>query len=180
MVPFFGATAHLAAQGTHDIDFIVYGPTIRAEVKYFPSPARAWANNRDDWDDLLAINNVGNEFAKRAWILFLPSISFRRFANCVSVPKSHGTRFSSRDFAPFSPFVDAVMPVQGINQQLRYKPVGQVPRNSIIQMPGGRRVLAQLVGSLTHPLWAVIYTRVVGIPQAPQPVVIPINDDAVL
>jgi hypothetical protein len=33
----------LAAQGTNDIDIIVDGPTIRAEVKYFAPPAPAWA-----------------------------------------------------------------------------------------------------------------------------------------
>jgi hypothetical protein len=161
---FFGPVAHLAAQGTSDIDIQIDGPTIRAEVKYFMSPARAWSNYRNDWDWLLATSNNGNEFEKRAWILFLPSIELRAFTSCVTVSKSHGTAFSLDDFAPFSPFVEATSTPSGTNQQLRYKPVATVSRDTILQVPGGKRVLVELVSSQTHPLWAAIYTRVSAVP----------------
>lgn len=164
LASFFGPVAHLAAQGTSDIDLQIDAPTIRAEVKFFKSPARAWNNYRADWDWLLAANNVGNEFSKRAWILFLPSIDLRRFASCVSVSKSHGSAFSLNDFAPFSPFVEAIPTASGSSQRLAYKAISSVNRESIIKMPGGKRVRVELVGSQNHPIWAVIYTRVVGKP----------------
>jgi hypothetical protein len=47
LAAFFGAVAHLAAQGisaSSEPDLAVAGPTIRAEVKYFRPPARNWAD----------------------------------------------------------------------------------------------------------------------------------------
>ncbi len=171
LASFFGPVAHLAAQGTSDIDLLIDAPTIRAEVKFFNSPARAWSGYRSDWDWLLSESNVGSEFSKRAWILFLPSIDLRAFTACVSVTKSHGSAFSLEDFAPFSPFVEAVPTASGTSQMLRYKPVAVVERESIIKMPGGKQVRAELVGSQTHPIWAVVYTRIAKTPPAvPLPV----------
>lgn len=168
LASFFGPVAHLAAQGTSDIDLQIDGPTIRAEVKYFKAPARAWNNYRGDWDWLLEAKNTGNEFAKRAWILFLPSIDLRTFTSCVTVSKSHGTSFSLEDFAPFAPFVEAVPLASGVNQILKYKSAVSVPRETILELPGGKRVHVELIGSLTHPLWAAIYTRIAAAP-APTP-----------
>lgn len=177
---YFGASAHLAAQGTNDIDVIVDGPTIRAEVKYFPSPARAWSEraNRKDWDWLLDTSNTNREFNKRAWIVFFPSTSFRKFTSCISVPRSHNDRFSLLDFAPFTPFVETEMPPHGVNQRLRYKPSDQIPRTSTIQLPGGKRVLARIIGDFTHPLWAVVYTRISALPVAAATPTIAITADA--
>jgi hypothetical protein len=180
---YFGASAHLAAQGTNDIDIIVDGPTIRAEVKYFPSPARAWSDqaNHKDWDWLLATSSANREFNKRAWIVFFPSTAFHKFTACVSVTRSQGDRFAISDFAPFAPFVEPELPANGVNQRLRYKAAAQIPRNSVIQLPGGKRVLARIVGDFTHPLWAVIYTRIAGAPAAQvMPATIAINDVAIV
>ncbi|MGH7983511.1 MAG: hypothetical protein ACREFF_10275 [Candidatus Udaeobacter sp.] len=176
---YFGASAHLAAQGTNDIDIIVDGPTIRAEVKYFPSPARAWSEqvNRKDWDWLLATSNTNREFNKRVWIAFFPSTAFRKFTSCVSVTRGHNDRFSLLDFAPFAPFVEPELPPHGVNQRLRYKPVAQILRMSTIQLPGGKRVLARIVGDFTHPLWSVVYTRIAGLPVVAAPPTIAITDD---
>jgi hypothetical protein len=179
---YFGASAHLAAQGTNDIDIIVDGPTIRAEVKYFPSPARAWSDqaNHKDWDWLLATSNTNREFNKRAWIVFFPSTAFHKFTACVSVTRSHNNQFSLSDFAPFAPIVEPEIPPTGANQRLRYKPVEEIDRTSVIQVPGGKRVLARIVGDLTHPLWAVIYTRIAGPPAAVAVPTIAINNDAIV
>lgn len=175
---YFGSAAHLAAQGTNDKDIIVDGPTIRAEVKYFPSPARAWNDLHGDWDWLLATSSANKEFSKRAWVVFFPSILLRTFPSCVSISRSHNDRFSSLDFAPFAPFVEPEMPPHGVNQRLRYKTVEQIPRVSVIQLPGGKRVLAQTAGDFTHPLWAMIYTRVPAVPAAVAPPTIAITDNA--
>ena len=50
LAEFFGPNAYLAAQGTNQIDLLVKGPTIQAEVKYFRPPARQWSNLTSDWN----------------------------------------------------------------------------------------------------------------------------------
>lgn len=89
---YFGPNAHLAAQGTNDIDLVVTGPTIRVEVKYFRPPARQWAILKDDWDWLLATSNTNDEFRRRAWVVFWPSATadMYKFTNCLSVTRKPG------------------------------------------------------------------------------------------
>lgn len=158
LASFFGPVAHLAAQGTNDIDLVVAGPTIRAEVKYFRPPARQWASLRDDWDWLLAVPNANDEFRKRAWVVFWPSVAsgMYTFTNCLSVTRSHGPQFSLDDFAPFAPYAEPEMPANGQNQRLRFK---EPDRLAILQIPNGKRVRVDIVGSHTSPLWCAIYTR---------------------
>jgi hypothetical protein len=158
---FFGPVAHLAAQGQvgpNVIDLQITAPTIRAEVKYFRPPARAWDQLTHDWDWLLATSNNGEEFRKRAWVVFWPSTSsgMFTFTNCLSVPKSHGTQYSSQDFAPFTPYAEPEMPPNGVNQRLRFRVPSRV---SVIDMPDGKAVRVDIVGACTHPLWAAVYTR---------------------
>jgi len=160
---YFGPSAHLAAQGigTHQgQDLEVEGPTIRAEVKYFRPPARAWTNLTHDWTWLLGVANSNSEFRKRAWVVFWPSTSSGMFAftNCLSVSRSHGNAFSSEDFAPFVPYTEVEMPANGQNQRLRFNQ--QPPQSSVIIMPQGKRVRCDIVGAVNHPIWAAIYTRV--------------------
>ncbi len=176
---FFGASAHLAAQGTDDIDLIIDGPTIRAEVKYFLPPAVAWTAIRDDWDWLLAPSNANNEFDKRAWIAFFPSISWHRFTACLSVTKGHGNQFSLLDFAPFTPFTQTEMPANGTNQRLCYKPVDLRLRDSVIQLPGGKRVRVEIVGDFTHPIWCAVYTRIPGAFAAVEVPTVTIDDNPI-
>jgi hypothetical protein len=157
LASFFGPTAHLAAQGTNAIDLVVRGPTIRAEVKYVRPKASAWAEVVKDWNWLLSANNVGEEFKKRAWVVFFPSIDLYRLTECISVPKNQGTQYSLEDYAPFTPFAEPEMPPNGSNQRLRYKTPN---RTSIIFVPGGRRVRVDIVGTIQDPIWCAIYTRV--------------------
>ena len=156
---FFGAPAFLSAQGRSVRELIVEAPTIRAEVKFFRPPAKAWTNLKDDWDWLLSVTNNGREFRKRAWIVFWPSKSVASFTNCVSVTKSMGNRFASADYAPFSPYVEPMMPKTGVNERLAFKTEKNIPRWTLLNLPNGKRVLVEIVGSVNHPVWCAIYSR---------------------
>jgi hypothetical protein len=163
LASFFGSVGHLAAQGTDDVDLMVKGPAIDAEVKYLCG--RPWTNIvngiekgvKADWDWLLEGSSAGDAFRKRAWVVFWPSADFRRFPGCVSVSKSAGgSRFRNRDFAPFAPFAEPVMPPTGKNQRLQFK---APDRLSVLKLHGGKRVRVDIVGTVYSPIWAAIYTR---------------------
>lgn len=165
---FFGRSGHLAAQGVASsaaADVEIYGPTIRCEVKYFrpvsgsggASQSRPWAQLSRDWEWLTNPTNNGQEFKKRAWVVFWPSTRMFKFTQCLSVPKTQGTQYSSSDFAPFVPYAIPKMPTKGVNQRLQFR--SPPDRDAIIQLPGGKRVRCELVGAPTHPLWAAVYTR---------------------
>jgi hypothetical protein len=161
LADFFGPVAHLAAQGTDDIDLTVRGPTIRCEVKYFRPPAARWVDLQKDWDWLLGVSSANDEFRKRAWVVFWPSAAsgMYRFTNCLSVSKgAGGDSFCLQDYAPFSPYAEPVLPKSSRNQRLRFK---EPSRLSIIKMPGGKRVRVDIVGQHTSPLWCAICTRTV-------------------
>lgn len=156
---YFGTTSHLAAQGTTAPDLEVDGPTIRAEVKYFSGPARSWRlpSIVKDWNWLLAATNAGDEFKKRAWVVFWPSTKLFDFTNCLSVTRTHGTRYSLLDFAPFTPYAMPKLPKTGRNQQLEFK----LPkRSTILIMPAGKKVRVDIVAYTTDAMWCAIYTRV--------------------
>jgi hypothetical protein len=143
------------------IDLKIDAPIIRAEVKYFRSPSRAWTGNLvRDWTWLLNTSNSGEEFRKRAWVVFWPSTStdMFTFTNCLSVPKSHGVSYSLEDFAPFTPYVEPEMPPNGVNQRLKFK--AELAPSTLIFMPHGKRVRCDIVGSHHHPIWCAIYTWV--------------------
>jgi len=156
---FFGAPAFLSAQGRSAIDLIVDAPTIRAEVKFFRPPAKAWADLNGDWDWLLSVTNNGREFRKRAWIVFWPGKSVALFTNCLTVTKSLGNNFAPADYAPFSPYVEPVMPKNGVNQRLAFKSEKNILRLTLLRLPNGKRVLVEIVGSVNHPVWCAIYSR---------------------
>lgn len=164
LADFFGPVAHLAAQGAdpgNAIDLKIDAPIIRAEVKYFRSPSRAWTGKlKRDWTWLLNTANNGDEFRKRAWVVFWPSASsdMFTFTNCLSVPKSHGASYSLEDFAPFVPYAEPEIPANGENQRLKFR--AEPPQSALIFMPHGKRVRCDVVGSHHHPLWCAIYTRV--------------------
>lgn len=160
---FFGPTGHLAAQGTNDVDLIVSGPTIRTEVKFLAPPASNWltpgsAGVKADWDWLLACANVGDEFKKRAWVIFWPSTHLCKFTQCLTVSRSMGTQFSLQDFAPFAPYAEPEMPPKGEKQRLKFK---TPPKLSVLELPGGKRVRVDIVGDSKALIWAAIYTRTV-------------------
>jgi hypothetical protein len=161
MADFFGPVAHLAAQGiaAHvGPDLEIDGPTIRAEIKYFRPPARNWNNLVQDWEWLLNTTNNGDEFKKRAWVIFWPSVASNMFTftNCLSVAKSHNTQYSLLDFAPFAPYAEPEMPENGDNQRLAFK---DAEPSTLLMMPHGKRIRVDIIGSPTHPLWAAVYTR---------------------
>ena len=156
---FFGPVSHLSAQGCGEIDLIVDAPTIRAEVKFFRPPAQAWANLNGDWNWLLSVTNNGKEFRKRAWVVFWPGRSIARFPACLTVTKSQGNNFALADYAPFAPYVELVMPKKGVNQLLAFKSETDVPRTALLRLPNGKRVFVEIVGSVCHPVWCAIYSR---------------------
>jgi hypothetical protein len=168
LADFFGRAGHLAAQGIaagRAPDIEVTGPTIRCEAKFFrptvthgQTVAPAWQQLSRDWDWLLEATNIGGEFYKRAWVVFWPSSEIFRFTQCLSVSKSHGTRYCTNDFAPFVPYAEPRMPKKGVNQLLRFK--DEVPRLSQIVVPNGKRVRCDIIGSMQHPIWAALYTRI--------------------
>jgi hypothetical protein len=156
---FFGAAALLSAQGRSIRDLIVEAPTIRAEVKFFRPPAQAWANLQGDWEWLLSVTNNGREFRKRAWVVFWPGKPVAKFTSCLAVTKSQGNNFALADYAPFSPYVEPVMPQNGVNQRLAFKSDNQIPRWTLLRLANGKRVLVEIVGSVNHPVWCAIYSR---------------------
>jgi hypothetical protein len=156
---FFGAPAFLSAQGRSERDLIVDAPTIRAEVKFFRPPAQAWAGLKGDWEWLLSVTNNGREFRKRAWITFWPSRSIAKFTNCLSVTRSLGNKFAPADYAPFSTYVEPIMPKNGVNERLAFKSDKKIPRLTLLSLPHGKRVLVEIVGSVYHPVWCAIYSR---------------------
>ena len=163
MSSFFGSAGHLAAQGTTDVDLIVKGPTIRAEVKFLAPPSSNWlgvgsAGVKADWDWLLDCANNGDEFRKRAWVVFWPSTSLHKFTQCLTVSRGAGTQFSLLDFAPFAPYAEPEMPANGINQRLIFKTPSKL---SLLALPGGKRVRVDIVGGTRAPVWAAVYTRTV-------------------
>jgi hypothetical protein len=165
---YFGRVGHLAAQGVHNTqaaDIEISGPTIRCEVKYFRPSVRTkslnpknWGQLQRDWHWLLGPTNTGGEFNKRAWVVFWPTTSLYKFTTCLTVTRSHGTRFSVDDFAPFCPYVEPEYPKNGVNQRLTFKP--KPFRESLIDLGNGKRVRCNLIGATTNPIWAAIYTRV--------------------
>jgi hypothetical protein len=177
---FFGPVAKLAAQGTNDIDLIIGGPTIAAEVKYFRPPAKNWTNIRDDWDWLVDVN-AANEVRRRIWIAFWPSTEMFKFTNCLSVAKGHVHQYSLLDFAPFVPYAEPARPGKATNQFLKFKTPS---RKSVLYLPGGRKVQVDIVGDTVHPLWCAVYSRVS--PQAANAAItagatrIDINDTAIV
>ena len=165
MASFFGPSAHLAAQGTDNVDLQIDGPTIRTEVKYFKKAQQFVGKLRKDWDRPLAISNTNSEFSKRAWVVFWPSTKSFTFTNCLSVPKSHGAQYSYADYAPFLPYAEPELPPHGNNQRLKFR---APPRSSLVVIPGGKKVRVDIVGRISDPLWCAIYTRVVGATGIPQ------------
>lgn len=158
LADFFGPSAHLAAQGTDDIDLLVYGPTIKAEVKYLIGHKNSWANVKEDWDWLAQdATNAGNEFSKWAWLVFWPTIEQYRFTACQTVTRDHGTQYSSEGYAPFVTYVEPRMPPTGANQQLHFQ--ATPPRVGYISMHGGKTVRVDIIGDTKHPLWCALYTR---------------------
>jgi len=158
---FFGPTAQIAAQGMRGndaIDLAVSGPTIRAEVKYFNDQQSFSGKLARDWDWLLSTSNANQEFSRRAWVVFWPSSAngMFTFTNCLSVPKSHGTQYSHKDYPPFLPYAEPEMPANGVNQRLTFR---TPPRKSLIKFTHGKKVRVDIVGEITDPLWCAIYTR---------------------
>ena len=51
------------------------------------------------------------------------------------------------------------MPKNGVNQRLAFKSEKDVPRTTLLRLPHGKRVLVEIVGSVNHPVWCEIYSR---------------------
>lgn len=158
---FFGMSAKLAAQGTSDIDLKVDSPVIRAEVKFPIMNRSSWAEVRKDLDWLLDATNAGNEFDKKAWIVFWPSIARFTFQQCLSSTRDLGTKFSNDQIAPFLPYTTIDPPAKKrLNDRLTFDK--NAPRISYLKFPHGKTVKVELVGGLTHPVWCALYTRCVS------------------
>jgi len=159
LAAYFGSTCHLAAQSrSPEKDLVNDAPKFRVEVKYIHPERTSWLEVKADWDWLLATSNNGDEFRKRALVLFWPSISLYRFTNCLSVQRSKGVNYSDMDYAPFAPYVEIEQPPHGVNQRLKFKKPDQ-QLGIGLQLPGGKRVRVDIAGRTTHPIWTAIYTR---------------------
>ncbi len=155
---FFRANYRLAAQGRGDADLITDSPPFKTEVKYILPGRTNWNQVRDDWNGLRALSNNGQAFRKRALVWFWPSITLYKFTSCLSVTRDLNDKFSEAVLAPFWPYTNVVMPQFGKNQRIEFaEPRHQGPHG--IQLPNGRRFRLDIVGNVTHPLWAVVFTR---------------------
>ncbi|MFO8013800.1 MAG: hypothetical protein R6X20_10905 [Phycisphaerae bacterium] len=159
LAAYFGSTCHLAAQSrSPDEDLVNDAPKFRVEVKYVHPKRTNWGEVEKDWEWLLRTSNNGDEFRKRALVLFWPSVSLCRFTNCLSVPRSEGDKYSEPDYAQFAPYAEVEQPKHGAKQRLKFKiPARQLGTG--LQLPGGKRVRVDIAGGITHPIWAAIYTR---------------------
>ncbi len=157
LADYFGPSAHLAAQGTSDIDLLVYGPTIKAEVKYLIRHINPWGDVLKDWNWLLGATNAGGEFGRWAWLVFWPSVALYKLTACQTVSRDQDQRYSLGGFAPFVTYTEPRLPPNGVNQQLFFKTTP--PRLSFVSFKGGKTVRVELVGDPKHPLWCALYTR---------------------
>lgn len=156
MTKSLGETAHLAAQGTDDIDIMMSSPVLRAEVKYLRPGPQLWSEVKKDWDWLLSLNNTNGEFRKNAFVIFWPGTHLYDFTKCVCMPKcSTANTYGRARFAPFVPYADPVKKKKIYHLSFR-NPIG---RSWQISLPKGKAVKAALVGDLDHFMWAVVYTR---------------------
>lgn len=153
-----GSSAHLSAQGTSDEDVHNDAPVFALEIKYIVDHKVGWEQVKKDWEWLLRPSNVNGNFEKRAFIIFWPSTTMYKLTGNISVPKGHGTQYSQLDFAPFVPYAEPENPKNGANQRLRFRSALQ-NRVSAMQLPGGKRIRCEVVGEMSHPIWAAIYSR---------------------
>jgi hypothetical protein len=160
---FFGPEASIAAQGTSDKDLIVSSPTIRTEIKYLrrkssnKQPTNPWSGPKGikhDWEWLLKQSANGNEFKKMSLVFFLPSKQFLKFHEVCSIAVPSGG-YKKKDYAPF---VRLVQPSSKNIKRLAY--VSNPVRDLILNIQGKVKVRRQIVGSLSDPIWALVFSRV--------------------
>jgi len=155
---YFGFSSRLNAQGRDEADVVTAAPPFEIEVKYLFPGRTNWGELSADWDWLRTLTNNGGVFRRRALIWFWPSIELYRITQCISVTRDRPSAFSERCLAPLWPFVNVELPPHGANQRLVFaEPDHQGPHG--VQLPNGRRFCIDIVGSVTHPLWASVYTR---------------------
>jgi len=152
LATYFGTTCHLNAQGRKAPDLVNDRPAFEVQVKYLVRKRSNWPQTRKDWVWLQSAPGDGGD---KALILFWPSTSLYKFTNCLSVTKSHGKQYSQLDFAPFVPYATVEVPPKGIHQRLTFK----TPDRRPLELPGSFGVRVDIVGLQEHPIWAVIYTR---------------------
>jgi hypothetical protein len=155
---YFGFSSRLNAQGSDEADVVTESPPFEIEVKYIFPGRTNWGELSADWEWLRAFTNNGGLFRRRALIWFWPSIELYRVTQCISVTRDRTAAYSEERLAPFWPFMNVELPPHGANQRLMFaEPDHQGPH--AIRLPNGRRVAIDIVGSVTHPLWASVYTR---------------------
>jgi len=159
---FFGPEASLAAQGTSDLDLLISSPTIKAEVKFLrrkadgKQPVNIWGSKKGpkhDWEWLLGLTNEGDAFKKHALVFFVPGQDVISFEEACRI-RPAGTKFTRHDYAPF---VNLVKPDPGNPKSLIY--TSKPNRDYLINI-GNKCVRRQMVGSLSSPVYALIYSRV--------------------
>jgi hypothetical protein len=158
LAAFFGNSVNIAANGTDEIDVYVRSPRLDAEVKYLVPGRSQHAGVLKDWNWLLGLKNVNEDFTTSAWVVFLPNAGLYEFTECHSVTKPTGTDYAWNDVAMFLPFAEPFMPPAGTMQKLKWRK--PIPRLSVMRMQGGKKVRADIVGDPQDAVWAVIYTRV--------------------
>jgi hypothetical protein len=150
---FFGTSAYLSAQGTSEEDLVVEGPTLRCEVKFLRPPARSWEVVEKDWNWLLSLTGVNDEFGRNGFIVFWPGVDLHSQQDCVSLPAESNGTYNKTKLAAMLPLIDVV------GNGLSWKHGDSVSRQSFIILPGGKRIRCDVVGDLSHPVWACLYTR---------------------
>lgn len=159
----FGPEASLAAQGTSALDLSISSPRIRAEVKYLRrkpggrQPVNLWNANKGvghDWRWFLNLSGNGDNFRKTCLVFFFPSKNLLTFDQVCDL-KPAGTSFQRTDYAPFLGLVGPD-PKNSALLKYRNKPL----QDLLIRLGGKVIVRRQMIGYLSQPIWALIYSRV--------------------
>lgn len=155
---YFGTSTRLHAQGSSKADLRTDSPRFEIEVKYIFPKRTNWSELSRDWRWLRDLDNNGGVFAKRAMVWFWPSIDLYEFTQCVSVTRDHGDHYSEERLTPFWPYVNVETFASSARHKLVFaEPLHQGPH--LLRIPNGRRFRIDIVGSVHHPLWASVITR---------------------
>ena len=158
LAAFFGTAVNVSANGPSEIDVVVNAPRLDAEVKYLVPGRSQQAGVQKDWDWLLGLSNVNQNFTTSAWVVFFPTIDYYDFTECHSVKKPISAEYDWGDIAPFLPIAEPFMPPQGTMQKLKWR--SHIERVNVIRLAGGKKVRTDIVGDPKDPLWAAVYTRI--------------------
>jgi hypothetical protein len=157
---YFGPSSHLHAQGSSKADLLTDSPPFEVEVKYLLPNRTSWKEVSKDWTWLRKWTSDGGTFRRRALVWFWPSIDLYDFGDCLKVTRQLRSAYSEAGIAAFWPFTNVFPPPPGNKQRLEFAEPRHLGPHAV-KLPGGKRIRIDIVGSVHHPLWAVIYTRLI-------------------